>query len=250
MLRPVTLRITVLLCLLGLAACATTEKTPAGRSPEASLKEADDLVARGRYDDAIAQWKKVKDSYRSPELTAMAELKIADAYFAKESWIEAAAAYEDFRKLHPQSEKAPYALYRMALSHYNQIEKIDTDQAPVKNAATTLEAFLRNYPQSEYAKDAEFKLAVCRVKMAQYELYVGRFYYRTDKYISAIGRFEGLLKKYPGYLVDDEALYYLGASYLKIGELVKGRDALNRLIKEYPASTFAGKARKLLASST
>ena len=244
----VLLRITVLFCVIGLAACATTDKAKPV-SPDAMVKQADDMVAKGHYDDAIAQWKMVKDSYRSPELTAMAELKIADAYFAKESYIEAAAAYEDFRKLHPQSEKAPYALYRMALSYFNQIEKIDTDQTPVKNAATALETFLKYYPQSEYAKDAEFKLAMCRLRMAQYELYVGRFYYRTDKYVSAIGRFEGLLKKYPGYLVDDEALYYLGASYLKIGELVKGRDALNRLIKEFPASKYAGKAGKLLASS-
>ena len=248
MLLSVLLRITVLLCVIGLAACATSD-TSLKKTPEASFKAADDLVAKGHYDDAIALWKKVKDSYRSPEVAAMAELKIADAYFAKESWIEAAASYEDFRKLHPQSDKAPYALYRMALSHYNQIEKIDTDQTPVKNAAAALETFLKYYPQSEYAKDATFKLAMCRVKMAQYELYVGRFYYRTDKYVSAIGRLEGIIKNYPGYPVIDETLYYLGASYLQTGELAKGRDALNRLIKEFPASKYAEKARKLLASS-
>ena len=244
----VLLRIIALFCFFGLAACATTDKAKSS-SPDTMVKQADDLFAKGNYDDAIAQWKKVKDSYRSPELTAMAELKIADAYFAKESYIESAAAYEDFRKLHPQSDKAPYALYRMALSHYNQIEKIDTDQTPVKNAAAALETFLKYYPQSEYAKDATFKLAMCRVKMAQYELYVGRFYYRTDKYVSAIGRLEGIIKNYPGYPVIDETLYYLGASYLQTGELAKGRDALNRLIKEFPASKYAEKARKLLSSS-
>jgi outer membrane protein assembly factor BamD len=244
----VLLRITALLSVLGLAACATTDNAKP-KSPETMVKEADALVAKGRHDEAIAQWKKVKDSYRSPEVTAMAELKIADAYYAKESWIEAAAAYEDFRKLHPQNDKAPYALYRMALSHYNQIEKIDTDQTPVKNAASALEMFLKFYPQSEYAKDADFKLAMCRLKMARYELYVGRFYYRTDKYVSAVGRFEGILKNYSDYPVIDETLYYLGSSYLQIGEIAKGKDALNRLVKEFPASKYAEKARKLLASS-
>lgn len=213
------------------------------------VKQADELVAKGRYDEAVSQWKKVKESYRSPELAATAELKIADILFEKESWIESAAAYEDFRKLHPQHGKAPYALYRTALSYYNQIEKIDTDQTPVKTAAMTFEAFLKSYPQSEYAKDARVKLAECRLKMAQYELYVASFYYRTDQYLSAIGRLEGILKKFSDTSLIDETLYYLGASYIQVGEPAKGRDTLNRLVKEFPSSTFAEKARKLLASS-
>jgi outer membrane protein assembly factor BamD len=228
------IRFSFFLLLLAVAAgCATTDKT-INASPETMVKQADNLTAKGRYDDAIAQWKKVKESYRSPELTAMAELKIADAYF---------------RKLHPKSDKAPFALYRMALSHFNQIDRIDTDQTPVRNAAATLEMFLKYYPQSEYAKDADYKLALCRLKMAQYELYVGRFYYRTGKYVSAIGRLEGILKKYSDYPVIDETLFFLGASYLQIGELTKGRDALTRLDKEFPASKYANRARKLLASS-
>jgi outer membrane protein assembly factor BamD len=238
-----------LLGVIGLASCATTDSSSLKKSPEASFKDAEELSAKGHYDDAIAQWKKVKESYRSPDLTAMAELRIADAYYAKEGWIEAAAAYEDFRKLHPKNDKAPYALYRMSLSHYNQIEKIDTDQTPVKNAATSLEMFIKQYPQSEYVKDATGKLALCRLKMAQYELYVGRFYYRTDKYISAAGRLEGILKKYPEAPVMDETLYYLGATYLQIGEVIKGKEMLNRLVKEFPGSDFAQKARKLIASA-
>lgn len=239
----------ILLVVLAVAAgCATTAQ-PAKKTPDATFKEADDLMAKGRYDEAIAQWKRVKESYRSPEVTATAELKIADALFAKEAWIEAAAAYEDFRKLHPKNDRAPYALYRMALSHFNQIEKIDTDQTPVRNAATTLEMFLAQYPQSEYTRDAADKYAACRLKMAQYELYVGRFYYRTDKYISAAGRLEGVLKKFSDVPVIDETLYYLGASYLRLGEVAKGKECLNRLLKEYPASQFVGEARKLLASA-
>ena len=238
-----------LLGVIALAACATTDTSSLKKSPEASFKEAEEQSAKGHYDEAIAQWKKVKESYRSPEVAAMAELKIADAYYAKEGWIEAASSYEDFRKLHPQNEKAPYALYRMALSHYKQIEKIDTDQTPVMNAATSLEMFLKQYPQSEYVKDATDKLALCRLKMAQYELYVGRFYYRTDKLISAVARLDGILKKYPATPVTDETLYYLGASYLQMGEIVKGKETLNRLVKEFPGGIFTEKARKLLASA-
>ena len=112
------------------------------KSADASFKEAEAAYAARDYEEAIAAYKKVKESYSSPELTTQAELKIADAHFENKSYIEAAAAYEDFRKLHPSNPRAPYALYRAGLSHYHQITGIDTDQTPVKNAVVTLQSFL------------------------------------------------------------------------------------------------------------
>jgi len=239
-------RFTLFLALAAAVGCATDQTVK--KTSEQYLKEAEELSAKGRYDEAITQWKKVKESYLTPDVTAMAELKIADAHYAKAAWIEAAAAYEDFRKLHPRHDKAPFALYRMALSNYNQIEKIDTDQTPVKNAAASLALFLQQYPQTEYVKDAADKLALCRLKMARHELYVGRFYFRIDKYVSAIGRLEGIIKKYPDTPVIDETLYYLGASYIRSGEIAKGKEALQRLVDKFPVGVFNEKARKLLAA--
>ena len=116
------------------------------KPPDALFKEGEQSFQKGNYEDAIAQWKKVKESYQSPELSARAEINIADAYFLNKDYIEAAAAYEDFRKLHPKHERAGYALYRQAMSHYNQIHGIDTDQTPVKNALSHLSHILRCIP--------------------------------------------------------------------------------------------------------
>ena len=77
-----------------------------------------------------------------PNCPANAELRIADAYFESERYIEASAAYSDFRKLHPVHQKAPYALYRMGLASYNQITGTDRDQTPQKNAVIYFEDFL------------------------------------------------------------------------------------------------------------
>ena len=85
---------------------------PVHKSPEALFKDGEESFRRGNYEDAITQWKKVKESYKSPELSSKAEIGIADAYFLNKDYIEAAAAYEDFRKLHPVNERAAYALYR------------------------------------------------------------------------------------------------------------------------------------------
>jgi outer membrane protein assembly factor BamD len=236
------LNLTLILFLL-LAGCATTR--PSATTPEAQFKEGESLFASRHYEDAIAQWKKVKESNAPPELTSQAELRIADAQFANKNYIEATASYQDFRKLHPNHEKGSYALYRLGLCYFNQIDKIDTEQTPVKNAATEFEAFLRLYPVSEYAAEVRDKLAACRAKQLQYEIYVGRFYYRTEKYRAAIKRLEGALAQNPKSPLHDETLFYLGAAYLRSGEKAKGEEYFTRLSTEFPASKFVVEARKL-----
>jgi len=233
-----------LILLLSLTGCATSPIAP--KSAETYFKEGEEFYASRQYEDAIAQWKKVKDSYTSPELTTLAELKIADAHFENANYIEAAAAYEDFRKLHPNHEKAPFALFRLGMCNYVQIGRIDTDQTPVKNAAAMFEQFLKQYPNSEYAAEVKEKLAVCHQKQVQYEIYVGRFYLRTEKYQASIKRLEEALAKFPKSPLHDETLLYLGEAYMLAGEKEKGRDIFNRLFKGYPESRFVNDARKFM----
>jgi len=224
-----------------LQGCATTKLTG---PPDVLFKEGEQSFKKGNYEDAIAQWKKVKESYQSPELSARAEINIADAYFLNKDYIEAAAAYEDFRKLHPKHERAGYALYRQALSHYNQIHGIDTDQTPVKNALITFQSYLLQYPAGEHTAEVNEKIRDCRDKQLQYEIYVGRFYLKTGKATAAIGRFEAALKAYPELPRCEEVLYYLGLACQDAGQQTKAREVFERLVKEFPSSRFAGYASK------
>ena len=237
-------KISPFLFLLILAGCAST--SPVQKSAETFFAEGEEFYASRNYEEAIDQWKKVKESYFSPELTTRAELKIADAQFDSGNYIEAAASYEDFRKLHPTHEKAPYALYRLGLCYYNQITGIDTDQTPVTNALLTFQSFLRQYPSSEYAADVRQRIELCETKQFQYEIYVGRFYLRTEKYAAAIQRLEEALGRFPRNPYGDEALLYLGQAYLLSGEKTKGRETFVRLTNDYSSSRFIEKAKEFL----
>jgi len=230
--------------LLVLAGCASAPQPT--KTAETYFKEGDEFYASRNYEDAIAQWKRVKESYSSPELTTMAELKIADAQFDNGDYIEAAASYEEFRKLHPTNEKSEYALYRLSLCHFNQIHGIDTDQTAVKNAVTLFESFLKSYPKSSYVEEVRAKLDVCRMKQVQYEIYVGRFYLRSGRYTAAIKRLDAALTNYPKSPFHDETLYYLGEAYLLAGERDKGRAAYSRLYSEFRNSKYVEKARSIM----
>lgn len=234
------------LALAMLQGCSTTQQ--ASKSSDVLYKEGENLFQKGKYEDAIAQWKKVKESYQSPELITQAELNIANAYFLNGDYIESAAAYEDFRKLHPNHLQAGFALYRQGIAYYKQIHSIDTDQTPVKNALTIFESYLKLYPTGEQLAEVQEKIRDCRDKQLQYELYVGRFYLKTGAYKSAIGRFEDALKAYPDLARRDETLYYLGRSYLEDGQKSKGREVFGKLSREFPGSAFIPNANKAMDS--
>lgn len=221
--------------------------TPQVNKPADLLyKEGEQFFQDGKYEDAIAQWKKVKESYQSPELTAKAELNIADAYFLNNDYIEAAAGYEDFRKLHPKHPQADFALYRQGLSYYSQIHSIDTDQTPVKNAQTTFESYLKLYPEGAQLAKVQEKYRDCRDKQLQYELYVGRFYMKTNAYKAAIARFEESLKMFADAARRDEVLYYLGRAYLQDGQKAKGREIFSQLARDFPGSAYIADANKTM----
>lgn len=237
--------ILLMLPLTMLPGCASAPK--AEKSAAELYQDGEAAFNKSSYERAIELWKQVRESFPEPELASKAEIGIANAYFLNKDYIEASVAYEDFRKLHPAHDLAQFALYRQALSSYNLITGIDTDQTPTKNALALFESFARQYPKSEYQAKAQEKIADCRGKLAQYEIYVGRFYYRTDNYKAAAARLELALADFPDYTGHDETLLYLGKSYLETKQLEKMRAVLGRLVREYPASKYLGDARSLLA---
>ena len=228
-----------------LQSCATPQLN---KPPEVMFREGEQSFQEGNYEDAVAEWKRVKESYHSPELSARAEIGIADAYFLNKDFIESAAAYEDFRKLHPSHERAGYALYRQGMSNYNQITRIDTDQMPVKNAQTIFESYIKFYSGGEHTAEVLNKLRDCRDKQLQYEIYVGRFYLKLSKYPAAIARFEEALKNSVDSQRRDELLYYLGRACLESGQKARGREVYGQLFKEFPQSLFVGEANKVMDS--
>lgn len=223
--------------------------TPQVNKPADVLyKEGEQFFKDEKYEDAIAQWKKVKETYQSPELTTKAELNIAEAYFLNKDYIEAAAGYEDFRKLHPKHPQADYALYRQGMSYFKQIHSIDTDQTPVKNAQVTFDSYLKLYPTGAQFAEVTERHRECRDKQLEYELYVGRFYLKTDVYKSAIARFEEALKAFSESPRRDEVLFYLGKAYLEDGQKTKGREVYGRLAREFPGSAYIADANKVMDS--
>lgn len=232
--------------LLLLATACTSTVVPPPRTADYYLQEGESFFDKGLFEEAIASWEKVRDTYYSPELNVLAELKIAEAHFLAGNFVEAAAAYEDFLKQHPDHERTAQVLYQLGMSYYNQMLSADRDQTATRNALVTFETLLKRFPADPKKEEVEVLAARCRNRLADHELYVGRFYLRTGEYPAAIRRMVGIFSLYPNYFSRDRVYFYLGQAYLKSGERQRAVAAFNTLFKEFPQSEYIIEAQKIV----
>ncbi|MGD2029248.1 MAG: outer membrane protein assembly factor BamD [Desulfobacterales bacterium] len=168
-----------------------------------------DQFNRGRYDEAIASFEKLKDWYPFSKFVPFAELKIADANYNIKEYEEAVAAYEEFESLHPRNEAIPYVIYKIGLCYFQQIDTIDRDQTPANKALNTFTRLKKQFPEDAYAIKAEEHIKKCLKSLTGHELYVGLFYLKSKHYKAALHRFKSILTKYSDVGVHQKALQHI-----------------------------------------
>ncbi|MDR2726283.1 MAG: outer membrane protein assembly factor BamD [Candidatus Adiutrix sp.] len=165
--------------------------------PLVLAREAQELMAADNYSDAAALWQQLKDQYPYSEYAVLGELKLGDALYLQEKFIEALAAYEDFERLHPENEAVPYAIYQQGMCFYSRMRGIDRDQTPTIQTIQTMARLMDMYPSSRYAVMAQARMSEAQNNLAGHEFYVGEFYFRRKDYQAAMNRYLGLIQYYP-----------------------------------------------------
>lgn len=179
----------------------------------ARFKEGEVAFEKENYARAIEHWQAVRDMYHTPELTTLAERKIADAHYAAGQTIEAIAGYENFLKQHPGHPQTREILIRLGKAHFSEILSADRDQTGTRNALATFEQVQRNYPNTEDEEEIAGLIRQCKDRLAENELYIAKFYLKTERYEPARTRLEHLRRKYPDFSAMPEAEYHLARAY-------------------------------------
>ena len=231
-------------CLL-LVSCGskTVKKTGTG-NPGDLYVEGVNLMKQKKYDKAIANFSAIRENYPFDPISFVAMVKLGDVYFEKKEYILASGVYEDFLSAHPQDENVPYVLIKLGECYENLSMTPDRDQAYTLKALERFTYLKNRFPASSYAKVVDIKIKKLIQKLADREVYVGEFYYKTFKYNAAIIRLEYFLKKYPDVNGVDKALYYISMSYRALGEMQKSEYFANILKTQYPKSLFVKAATR------
>lgn len=175
-------------------------------------------------------------------------LKRAESFHEKEGYTEAIVEYQHFLDLHRNHILAPYAQYRLALSHFKMIQTIDRDMTPVKKAQEEFRKLIDGFPASQYEAEAWVKIKECDGLLAKNHLFVGTFYYKREQYLAAAKRFEKIINVYPSMEEAVEAKLQLAKTYKQLGAPEWARDWAVDLVQQHPRHQLREDGLKLLAA--
>lgn len=172
---------------------------------------------------------------RMPE----ARLLFADAYYADEQYITAAAEYQRFVDRYPQDPKAPVAALGICRSSAAGSPEIQRDQSPTEEAETACENVASDYPGTPEAAQAAALAERMRLKLAEKLVAIGDYYLRRKFYESSIVYFEIVEKRYADTRWAPTALRNIMKAYEKIGYQDLVAETRKKILDSYPDSPEA-----------
>mgnify|MGYP001160087997 FL=1 len=124
---------------------------------------------------------------------------------------------ERFISTYPKDYRLPYAYYLLAMCYFENIEDEKRDLFPLIKSKELFQIVITEYPKTDFATDAKFKIDYINDIVASKEIYVGRHYVKKEKWIAAINRFKNVMENYDRTIYVEEAIHRLVEIYYRIG---------------------------------
>ena len=172
-------------------------------------------------------------------------LMTAYSYYVYERYFDTIFELERFLKTYPGHNRQNYAYYLLGLAYYEQIVDEKKDLEPIINSKKYFQIIINEYPGSEYAADAEFKLDLIKEILAAKEMYLGRYYIEKEKWIPAINRYKTILENYDDTIYVEEAIHRLVEIHYKVGLINESKKYANLLGYNYQSGEWYEKSYKI-----
>ena len=189
--------------------------------------------------DVIYAAKKFNEAeilFPQSEYAPKSALMAAYSYYTQNYYGDAMAELTRFLRVYPNHKDIVYAEYLLGLCYYEQIVDEKKDLQSIVNAKKTFNNLIYKYPDSEFARDAMFKINLIDEILAAKEMYLARYYVDRKKWISAINRFRVVVDDYETTIYVEEAIHRLVEIYYIIGIESEAKKYANLLGYNYQSS--------------
>ena len=105
-----------------------------------------------------------------------AALMAAYVYYAQDYYFDAEAELKRFIKTYPKNSDISYAHFLLAMCYYEKIVDEKKDLGPIRLAQEEFNFIVKNFPNTDYALDAEYKLDLIQDYLASKEMYIASHY--------------------------------------------------------------------------
>jgi outer membrane protein assembly factor BamD len=209
---------------------------------EAALKQKKWLEAREYY-------RQVFDNYPQSPLRPEAKLGIADTYLGEksaETLVLADGEFREFLTYYPRHQRADYAQYRLAMTHFQQMRGPSRDQTSTRDALTEFQVFFDRFPDSPLMPDVRKNWRIARDRLSDSERLVAELYMRITNWRGAVARLQAVLKDDPNYTNRDAAYYDLAEIYFKTDNKAQALPWYQKVVDEFTKSDYLEKSQERL----
>jgi len=175
-----------------------------------NLETGDVLYAAKKFNEA-------ETLFPQSEWAPKSALMAAYAYYTQDYYSDTIAELERFIRVYPLSKNLDYVYYLLGISYYEQIVDEKKDLQSIIKAKEYFKIVSKNYPNTNYSLDAEYKIDLVNDTLASKEMYIGRYYFDKKKWIPAINRFRTVIDDYETTIYAQEALHRLVEAHYILG---------------------------------
>ena len=182
-----------------------------------AYKEGMNFFKIGDYFAASKKFLEAEILFPQSQWASKSVLMASYSYYMQDYYSLAIQNLKRFLNTYPKDKNIAYAHYLLAMCYYETIEGEKKDLAPLILSKKELNFIIKNFPETDYAYDARFKIDLINDVLAAKEVYIGRHYVKKEKWIPALNRFKNVLENYETTAHVEEAIHRLVEIYYKLG---------------------------------
>lgn len=237
------------------ASCSEYQQALKSDDVGLKYKVADSLYSNGKYVKSVKLWEQIVPSYRGKPQAERVMFLYADSYYKAEDYYLSGYQFERFASSYPQSEKIEEALFKSARSYYELSPAYSLDQKETQKALDRLQAFIGNYPESEYTEQADTLITELSVKLQRKDFEIAKQYNTIMKYPVALAALDDFISDYPGsplreaalfYKLDSQYKYAVGSFEVLVADRLKeAAEMYSTLMRYFPDGDFKAQADEI-----
>ncbi|MEO0079722.1 MAG: tetratricopeptide repeat protein [candidate division WOR-3 bacterium] len=235
--------------------------------PENNLKAAEGAFRSGdtyfkalEYDKAIAAFNFVIERYPDSPFGPPSQALIAQCYYNRRQFLDAIREYQKFLDLYPSDAQVPGVRKSLEMSYY----------LAGQEDSTVMEDFLRRFPQSEMAGEAQYAKGKALFDRGEFEkaaielqktvvnfpgspvagdaqLLTAESYAQLKKWPEAAQAYEKFLGYFPEHEQRAGAYFNMAIAYFNAGDYQKSLRSFQVVVDSFPQSEFVESAKQNIA---
>lgn len=233
-------------------ACGSRQQAPPPGSAQPDrflFDRGTEALEKQQWTNARTYFSQIVDGYPQSPFRPDAKLGLGDSYLGEntaESLVQASNEFREFLQFFPTNQRADYAQYKLAMTHFVQMRSADRDQTETRGALAEFDVFFQKFPNSPLMPEVKEKWRVARDRLSEHSYRVGLTYYRIRWDPGAIDRFREVLRDDPAYPGRDAVYFYLAESLVRSDKTAEAIPYLERLVAEFKVSEYLNDARERL----